>query len=106
MKEIVVPEGLKEAGQQFWVQVMSEYQIEEAHDLTRLKLACQCLDEIKADREVLEAEGRYITDRFHQQREHPAKKAMRDNQALFCRILRELRLDLTTGPENRVPRQY
>lgn len=105
MKIPRVPAGLNEPGKRFWKKVLSEYQLEEAHDLERLSQACGCLDEISESEKVVEEAGRFILDRFKQVKEHPASKAIRDNKVLFCRILRELALDIVV-PDSRIPRQY
>jgi phage terminase small subunit len=100
------PKGLSKAGKRFWRQALKEFELPWTHDLARLKMACRCLDEIEADETVLKTEGRFIEDRFHQKREHPAAKSIRDNKTLFCRIIRELGLDLTTPEGSRPRRQY
>ncbi len=41
-----------------------------------------------------------------QVREHPAAKALRETRLLFCRLVRELGLDLEPPEESRIPRQY
>lgn len=105
MKIPRTPTGLKAPGKQFWRKVLSEYQLEESHDLERLAQACGCLDQISECEKIVEAEGRFILDRFQQTKEHPASKAVRDNKILFCRILRELALDIAV-PDSRIPRQY
>jgi len=105
MKIPRAPSGLKAPGKRFWKKVLSEYQLEETHDLERLSQACGCLDEIMECEKVVEVEGRFILDRFRQSKEHPASKAVKTNKILFCRILRELALDIAV-PDSRIPRQY
>jgi len=39
-------------------------------------------------------------------KEHPAAKVIRDNRIIFCRIIRELALDIETPSESRPPRAY
>ncbi|MDD3847492.1 MAG: hypothetical protein PHC90_14180 [Syntrophorhabdaceae bacterium] len=104
--KVKIPSGLKTPGKKFYKKVLEEYDISESHDLERLFMAAKCLDEIAADEKLLKAEGRFIEDRFHQKREHPASKAVRDNKTLFCRIIRELALDITDPGDSRPPRQY
>jgi phage terminase small subunit len=99
------PKELQKAGKKFWKQAHEELEFDEIQDLERLKMACRCLDEIANDEEVILAEGRFIKDRFEQVREHPAAKSIRDNKILFCRILRELNIDLAPA-ETRPPRKY
>jgi len=101
-----LPAGLKIPGQTFYRKVLEEYELPETHDLERLLMAAKCLDEIADDEKTVKNEGRFIEDRFNQKREHPASKAIRDNKTLFCRIIRELALDITTPGDARPPRQY
>ena len=101
------PSGLGAAGKKFYKQIVEAYvEFESAHDVSRLIMACGCLDKISADEKIIKLEGRYIEDRFHQKREHPAAKAIRDNTIVFCRIIRELGLDINTPGDSRPPRQY
>jgi len=36
------PKDLKKTGRTFWKKVLTEYQLEEAHDLQRLQMAACC----------------------------------------------------------------
>ena len=101
-----IPSGLKTPGRKFYKKVLEEYELPETHDLERLFMAAKCLDEIADDEKTVKEEGRFIEDRFNQKREHPASKAIRDNKTLFCRIIRELALDITDPGDSRPPRQY
>lgn len=105
MKIPKIPAGLQAQGKRFWRKVLSEYSFCDAHDLERLKQCCQVLDEIQEAEEIVKDEGRFIKDRFEQKKEHPASKAIRENRVLFCRILRELGIDLTTT-ESRIQGKY
>ena len=106
MKILKSPGGLKAHGKKFWKKAFSEFELDMAHDFERLFMACRCLDEIAADEKLVSLEGRFMEDRFHQKREHPASKSIRENKTLFCRIIRELGLDITTPGDSRPPRQY
>ena len=106
MKIPKTPSGLQAPGKKFFKKVLSEYELTEGHDLERLFMACRCLDEIAEAEKVVKTEGRFIEDRFHQKREHPAAKSIRDNKIIFCRIIRELGLDIVTHGDSRPPRQY
>jgi hypothetical protein len=99
------PPGLQHPGRRFWKQVTGERDFTEGHDLARLFMAARCLDEIADDETTVQAEGRYVEDRFGQKKEHPAAAAIRANKMVFIKIIRELALDLTV-PEARPPRQY
>jgi hypothetical protein len=95
---------LGKIGAKFRKSVLSEFEFKSTHDFRRLDLAAHCLDRIEACRLVIEAEGDFIKDRFDQKREHPALKSERDQKTIFCRIIRELGLDLQDPEESRIPR--
>jgi phage terminase small subunit len=101
-----IPADLKTAGRKFWRSTQSTIPLSDPHDAERLHQACCCLDEIEEAKQTVQKEGRYISDRFQQRREHPAAKTIRDATTLFCRIVRDLGLDLTTTEDNRPPRRY
>jgi len=97
---------LDRTGLKFRRQVLKEYQLNDTHDLRRLDLASHCLDRIEECREVIEAEGAFIFDRFKQRRENPALKAERDQKVIFLRIIRELGLDLNVSEDSRPRPKY
>ena len=101
-----IPSDLKKDGKAFWTKAHNEIELENSHDLVRLHHAAQCLDRIAEAQRMLKKEGLYVKDRWEQSREHPAQKTERDNKVLFCRIIRELGLDLVTGPDTRIPAKY
>ena len=105
-KRTKCPSGLKKPGRLFWKKVMSEFVLQDAHDLKRLEQACHCLDEIQQAEDVIEKEGHFIRDRFAQTKEHPAMKTVRDTRLLFLKTIRELGLDLQNPEPPRPPRQY
>ncbi len=98
--------GLKAAGNRFKEQTKSENDLVESHDLERLEMACHCLDEIQEAKKIIKKEGRFIMNRFQEKREHPASKAIRENKIIFCRIIRELGLDLVEPEDSRPRRRY
>ena len=55
-------------------------------------------------RELIEAEGLIVEDRFGQKKAHPAVAIERDAKASFLRCIRELGLDIEPpGPIGRPP---
>jgi phage terminase small subunit len=100
------PQHLKKPGRQFYKKVLADFDLEEAHDLERLSLACECLDKIDDARQAVKDAGPFFTDRFGQPKEHPGQKTVRDNCVLFARLIRELCLDIEQPEEARPPRQY
>lgn len=106
MIKMKAPAGLKTPGRNFWNKAHSETVFEDAHDLERLKMACQCLDDLQVAEQQIKLDGAFIRDRYGQVKEHPAAKVIRDNRIIFCRIVRELGLDIEPVPESRLPRRY
>lgn len=106
MARTQAPKSLKKAGNQFWKTVMAEFVLESGHDLTRLEMACSCLDTIAESETIVEKEGLFVLDRFEQQKEHPGLKTIRDNKVIFCRIIRELGLDLEPPSDSRPRGRY
>lgn len=96
---------LGKVGQEFRKGVLRERQFDESHDFRRLDLACGCLDIIKECREKIDEEGLFILDRFQVLKEHPAIKVEREQKIVFCRIIRELNLDLP-AEDSRPPKLY
>jgi hypothetical protein len=100
------PAGLGLKGAQFWKQTLTEGPLEGAHQLQKLRLACGTLDDIHEAEKTIKEKGRYLENRFGELRENPALKTVRDSRVVFCRIIRELNLDLEESTESRPPRLY
>jgi len=105
MKTQSIPKGLKATGKRFWEQVTSEFELEESHDLERLKMACKCLDDLAEAEQRVNKDGMFITNRYGNTVEHPGVKIAKDMRLLFIKIIRELALDIQV-PDSRPPRQY
>ena len=86
--------------------ILKEIQVNESHDFARLDLLAHTRDEIQECHKIIKSEGMFIEDRFGQKKEHPALKTERDLKVVFCRILRELNLDIETAKESRLPSLY
>jgi phage terminase small subunit len=72
---------------------MTEFAVEgHHHDL--LASACLQLDRAAAAAAVIAIEGVTTKDRFGQTREHPAVTTERNAHLAFCRLQRELGLDV------------
>ena len=99
------PDYLKKHGRKFWRGVLSDYVIEETHDLKLLAEASACIDRINDAREEINKSGAYFIDRWKQPKPHPAHGVEKDNKVLLARLLRELKLDIEP-PENRPPSRY
>lgn len=106
MKIPKAPAGLQGAGKKFWKQVLSEYELEEAHDLERLAMACKCLDDLAMAEKRVKADGMFVVNRYGSTVEHPGLKMIQSSRLLFVKIIRELALDIVPPAESRPPRQY
>jgi phage terminase small subunit len=100
------PGGLKAPGKTFWKKVLSEYNLSDAHALKQLELASGCLDQIKEAEAVLKSDGLFTLNRYSVRVENPAAESARKNKVIFCRIIRELGLDLDGNEGSRPRRQY
>ncbi|MCK5880216.1 MAG: hypothetical protein KAH24_10565 [Holophagae bacterium] len=101
-----IPKNLRVHGRRWWTEVREQSPLEEAIDLRRLEMAGTCLDDIATSEKRIKTDGLFILDRYGCVKEHPAAKSIRDNKIVFCRILRELGLDLEPSSGPRTPRQY
>ena len=106
MKIATPPGDLKAAGKTFWRKIHGEFVLDGQHDLERLGMACRCLDDLTEAEDRVRADGMFQVNRYGNTIEHPGMKVIRDMRLLFVRIIRELGLDLTNGPESRPPRRY
>ncbi len=99
------PGDLGAEGQRIWKQGTKEKQFDEVQDLEMLRMLGKCGDEMAEFEATLKREGRFIEDRWHQRREHPAGRALRETRTLFLKLVRELGLNIAI-PESRPRRQY
>ena len=104
MKPKRAPSTLGKTGQKFFRAVIREYVFEDRHAIELLTQACSCLDRIHDAAAEVEGAGRFFLDRFGQPKEHPGLVAIRSDQNLFMRLIRELQLDAGGAPETRAPR--
>jgi P27 family predicted phage terminase small subunit len=88
------PDHLSPAMQQWWRQVMADYELE-PHHLHVLEAACDAWDRMVQARTVLAREGLTVTTKSGV-KQHPAINVERDSRLGFARLLRELDLDCPT----------
>ncbi len=100
------PKNLKKSGKKFWRTVLEEFTLSDSHDLERLQMACSCLDAIAEAQAQIAEDGPFIRDRYGQTKEHPGRESIRKDKVVFCRIVRELCLDIEEPAESRIPRRY
>ena len=96
------PRHLRAPTRKWWAETVAGYEFE-AHHRLELTMAGELWDRKVEAREVVKKEGAYYVDRFGAPHAHPAVAVERDCTLGFLRIVRELRLDSTEGPESRPP---
>ena len=97
-----LPRHLRAATRRWAEGILDAYEFEPHHEKL-LVLACQAWDQGERARARLARFGVTYLDRFKQPRIRPEVKVEHDARIAFARILRELRLDSTEGPESRPP---
>lgn len=99
-----VPAYLAQAGREFYIRVVEDFELEPA-SLALLASAAKQLDRMAEAREVLTREPVVVNDRFGHPRIHPAVEIERSGAVAFARLLRELSLDLEPPADTRPPRR-
>lgn len=97
-----LPRHLRQATRRWAEEILDGYEFE-SHHAKLLVLACQAWDQGERARARIARYGVTYLDRFKQPRIRPEVKVEHDARIAFARILRELRLDSTEGPEARPP---
>jgi len=97
-----LPRHLRAATRRWAEGILDGFEFE-SHHVRLLVLACQAWDQGERARARLARFGVTYLDRFKQPRIRPEVKVEHDARIAFARILRELRLDSTEGPESRPP---
>ena len=95
---------LGKAGRQFRRKVLKEYFFTKTHDLKRLDMAAQILDRLELCDAEIKAKNAFFTTKAGQKKENPALKTERELKVVFCRIIRELALDVEEPEDTRPPK--
>ena len=96
------PAHLSRESADWWRLVVSDFVLH-AHHLKLLTLAAETWDRLTQARERIAKDGPFAVNRFGELRPHPALAVERDARQGFCRILRELGLDLAPDPDHSQP---
>lgn len=86
------PAHLSDLMQTWWEQVNNDYTLEDEHRLI-LTAAAEAHDRADQARQVIDAEGLTVTDRFGQVKAHPLLAVERDSRSAFARLVRQLDLE-------------
>jgi P27 family predicted phage terminase small subunit len=95
------PKNLSDEAKRWWKKLVSGWELDDAGFLV-LENALESFDRMRQAQEMLAKEGLVTTDRFGQQKVHPAVLVERDAKAGLLRALRALNLQIeplhdTTG---------
>lgn len=96
------PADLSPAAKRWWLEVISEYELESSH-VHLLTLAARALDRGEEARKILRRGGLSFRDDHGVLRIRPEVTVEKASAVLFARLLRELRLDVSP-PDDRPPR--
>ena len=98
------PPHLSKRSSAFWRELNNRF-IFEAHDLERLRVACESMDVIDECEAAILKAGRFVKDRYGTPKAHPGVATARDARQMLLRAIRELCVDVEVPSESRVPRQ-
>jgi phage terminase small subunit len=96
------PAHLSEASAQWWADVVRHYEMD-SHHILLLTAAAEELDTAMQARQVVEAAGLTVLDRFGQSKPHPMLDVARQARNSFRLLVRELGLDVSAPAEARAP---
>jgi len=96
------PEYLRDETRLWWAHVADTWTLEE-HHLLLLTLAAEALDRGQQAREEIAKDGLTVPTREGGAKLHPAVRVESDARLSFCRVLRELDLDIDAPAESKRP---
>ncbi len=88
------PKDLSPSAKEWFRRLTEEYGIEDDAGRLLLETAMKCLDRAEGARAMLERDGIIISDRFGQQKPHPAVTVERDARHGMLAALRAMNLDI------------
>jgi phage terminase small subunit len=97
------PKHLSPPARVWWREAMERY-VFEAHEVRQVTLAAEFWSRGEAARKEIELHGLTYLDKNDCPKERPEVRTARECAAMFCRIIRELRLDTPPPDDSRPPR--
>lgn len=97
------PRHLSKPSRMLFRSILEAFELED-HHVAVLTAALEARDRMIGARELVDAEGLAVLDRFGQRRAHPLIAVERDARMSFLRGIRELGLDLADTDAARPPR--
>lgn len=92
------PASLNKAGRKLWDAVLAEYALSSEHHYRLLEHAARMLDVAELAKAAMKKSGLLLPDRFGAMKENPAAATERQSMNCFRQAVRELGLDLESGP--------
>ena len=95
------PKALSLAARRLWRALVAEYRLDDVAAMAILTAGLEAFDRAAAAKELLDADGPVVTDRWGQRKVHPAASVERDSRAAWMSALKQLNLDvepLRDGP--------
>ncbi len=97
------PSHLSKESGAWYCKVAGEFVLDRHHQMM-LQAACESWDRMQSARRAIQKGGLVFKDRFGQFRARPEIQIEKDSKVVFCRIVRELRLDESEPEPTRLPR--
>jgi len=88
------PKALSVAAKRLWRGLVEEYALDDVAALAILEAGLQSFDRAATAKLLLDRDGPTVTDRWDQQKAHPAASVERDSRAAWLAALRQLNLDV------------
>ena len=98
------PQHLAPDTRKWWSSVVKGYDLDE-HHVRLLTLAGEAWDRCNQARKAIDEHGLTFNDRFGCPKARPEAAIERDSRVGFCRLLRELDLDIEMSPDVKRPPQ-
>ena len=92
MTKQLPPKHLSAEARKLWTELRTDYGIDDSAGLTLLRAACEAHDRAQEARKMIGKDGMVSTDRFGQQKPHPAVAIERDARTQVMAALRALKL--------------
>lgn len=87
------PSHLKKPARDMWASISADYDVSDGAGLSLLQAACESFQRASEARAIIDKAGAVVTDRFGQEKPHPAVGIERDSRAAMVSALRALRLE-------------
>jgi len=92
------PKGLSKEAQRLWKDTATGWNICDSAGLSLLESACRWLDQLRKAERILKRDGTVTTDRFGQQRPHPALEIAKAASAEYRACIKALELEEAPQP--------